>query len=97
MLVAVALLAVYAAYAGWSAVVNRSWPFGVVAVGALVACVGTAKLRPWSQFLVYLLVAGMIGGWCWSVYVALRVGYFELYSPSQVYMEIGRASCRERV
>jgi hypothetical protein len=89
MLVTVALLAIYAAYAGWSAYVQGSWTFAIVAVGALAACVGTALLRPWSQFLVYLLVVGLVGGWCWSIYAALRVGYFEMYSPSQLVLQLG--------
>lgn len=84
MLVTVALLAIYAAYAGWSAYLERSWMFAVVAAGALVACIGTALLRPWSQFLVYLLVAGIVGGWCWSIYASLSAGYFGLLAPSQL-------------
>jgi hypothetical protein len=84
ILVTVALLAIYAAYAGWSAYVDRSWTFAVVAAGALAASVGTALLRPWSQFLVYLLVVGIVGGWCWSIYASLRAGYFGLLSPSQL-------------
>jgi hypothetical protein len=89
MLVTVALLAMYAAYAGWRAYLEGSWAFAIVAAGALVACVGTALLRPWSQFLVYLLVAGIVGGWCWSIYASLDAGYFAMFPPSQIAVNLG--------
>ena len=55
MLITVALLAMYAAYAFWTAYVDESWIYGLLGALSLVACYGTAMLRPWSQYLVYLL------------------------------------------
>lgn len=82
MLITVALLAVYAAYAFWTAHVDTSWFYGLLGVTSLVACYGTAMLRSWSQWLVYLLTALFIGAWCYSVYVGVTVGFFSFFFSS---------------
>ena len=85
MLITVALLAIYAAYAFWTAYVHveylpdyvdEAWIYGLLGALSLVACYGTAMLRPWSQYLVYVLTALFITGWCYSVYSGAAVGYF---------------------
>ena len=43
---------------------------------AAVACVATALMKPWSQYLVYLMTAGFVGKWGWSVCDGIRSGYF---------------------
>jgi hypothetical protein len=83
MLITVALLAVYCALACWIAITQRSWAFGLVAAVAMAACVGTAMLRPWSRFLVYLLSAALVLTWLHSVYVAYDAGVFRMFSPMQ--------------
>ncbi|MGH8206828.1 MAG: hypothetical protein ACRETK_08630, partial [Steroidobacteraceae bacterium] len=83
MLITVALLAVYCALACWIAITQRSWAFGVVTIVAVVACIGTAMLRPWSRFLVYLLTAALVVTWLHSLYVAYDAGVFRLFSPRQ--------------
>jgi hypothetical protein len=88
MLLTVAVLAIYAAYAGWTAYVFRSWTFAAAAAVALVACIGTAMLRRWSRFIVYLLVAWLVGGWLWSVWDAQRAGYFAMFSPLQRFLSL---------
>ncbi len=82
ILVAVALLAVYAAYAFWTAYVDRSWLFVIVGAASFVACIGAAMLRAWSQYLVYALTAGFIVAWCHSVYAAAMVGFFSFFFSS---------------
>src|SRR5262245_36515322 len=84
MLVTVALLAVYATYAFWTASVDQSWVYGLLGVLSLVACYGTAMLRPWSQWLVYLLTALFIGAWCYSVYAGATVGFFTFFFSSRL-------------
>src|SRR5262245_44830999 len=83
MLITVALLAIYAAYAFWTAYVHieylpdyadEAWIYGSLGALSLVACYGTAMLRPWSQYLVYVLTALFIAGWCYSVYSGAAVG-----------------------
>jgi hypothetical protein len=83
MLITVALLAVYCALACWIAITQHSWSFGIVAAVAVVACVGTAMLRPWSQFPVYLLTAALVLTWLHSVYVAYDAGVFRMFTPVQ--------------
>jgi hypothetical protein len=80
MLVTVALLATYCAYAGWVAVQKESLLYGIAALLALVACVALAMLRPWSRFLVYILTVAFTGGWIYSAWQAARSGYFALVS-----------------
>lgn len=82
MLVTVALLAVYGAYAAWASYVDRSWLHALITVVALVACVGTALLRPWSRYLVYLLTAGFVIAWSYSVYAGYVAGFFAFFFAS---------------
>ena len=82
MLITVALLAVYATYAFWTAYTDQSWLYALLGVLSSVACVGTALLRPWSQYLVYALTALFIVGWCYSVYAGAVVGYFSFFFES---------------
>lgn len=84
ILITVALLAVFAAYGVWTGISQHSWQFGIVAALAIVACVGAARLRPWSQFLVYLLAGGFIAMWVYSIYAANKVGYFYGFSPLKI-------------
>ena len=84
MLITVALLALYAAYAFWTAYVDKSWIYGFLGVLSLVACYGTAMLRAWSQYLVYLLTALFVAAWCYSVYAGAAVGFFSFFYSSQL-------------
>ena len=84
MLITVALLALYAAYAFWTAYVDRSWLYAFLGVLSLVACFGTAMLRAWSQYLVYSLTVLFIAGWCYSVYAGAAVGFFSFSYSSHL-------------
>jgi hypothetical protein len=83
MLITVALLAVYCALACWIALSQHSWPFAIVAAAAAAACIGTALLKSWSQFLVYLLTAALVATWLHSVYAAYDAGVFRMLRPLQ--------------
>ena len=82
MLITVALLAVYAAYAFWTSHTDHSWLHAVLGAVAVVACIGTALLRAWSQYLVYALTGAFVGAWCYSVYVGATVGFFSFFFSS---------------
>jgi len=84
ILITVALLAMYAAYSLWMAVVWHSPLSGVAGVLAIVACVGAAMLKPWSRYIVYLLTASAVATWVWSLYDAARAGYFGYFSARQI-------------
>jgi len=84
MLITVALLALYAAYAFWTAHIDKSWIYGFLGLLSLVACYGAAMLRVWSQYLVYLLTALFIAAWCYSVYAAAAVGFFSFFFSSRL-------------
>lgn len=84
MLITVALLALYAVYALWTAYIDQSWLYGLLGGLSLIACYGTAMLRPWSQFLVYTLTGLFIAAWCYSVYAGATVGYFSFFFSSHV-------------
>ena len=83
MLITVALLAIYAAYAFWTAYLDESWVYGLLGCLALVACYGAAMLRVWSQYLVYLLTALFVAAWLYSVYSGAAVGFFSFWYGSQ--------------
>jgi hypothetical protein len=76
LLVTVALLAIYVAFALQTALIEKSWLLAGAATVALVACIGTALMKPWSRHLVYLITAGFIGKWCWSIFDGFRAGYY---------------------
>lgn len=82
ILLTVAFLAIYCAYAFITAWIERSWILAVAGVGAAFACFGTALLRPWSRFLVYALVGSFLGKVTHSVYSAAVAGYFAFYFGS---------------
>jgi hypothetical protein len=82
MLVTVALLAIYSVYAFMTAYIERSWPFVVAGLLAVCACAGTALLKPWSRFLVYLLTVGFVAKFAHSVYSGVAAGYFGFQFPS---------------
>jgi hypothetical protein len=84
ILITMALLALYGAYATWMAITEMSWLYAVSGAIAIVACVGAALLKPWSQYLVYLLAVGVIGTWGYLIYDAKRVGYFSLFSTQEI-------------
>lgn len=88
ILITVALLVLYGGYAIWSAISERSLIFALAAAVAVVACVATARLLAWSRYLVYLLTAAFIGTWAYSLYVAALVGYFSLFSTSQIVLSL---------
>jgi len=76
MLLTVALLVIYSAYAFLIGSIEDSWPLLVGGIAAMVASYGTAMLRPWSRYLVYALAAGFIGKLGLSIIDAIRAGYF---------------------
>ena len=82
MLVTVALLAIYCAYASWTAFIEKSWIYAVVALISLAACVGTAFLKSWSRYPVYVLTVGFVAAWCYSVYVGVQAGFFGFFFSS---------------
>jgi len=82
MLITVALLATYAAYALWTAYIDESWIYYLLGGLAFFACYGTAMMRPWSRYLVYLLTTLFIAAWCYSVYSGAAVGYFSIFFSS---------------
>jgi len=84
MLIALALLVVYAVYAFRTAYIDESWIYGLLGVLSLAACYGTAMLRAWSQYLVYSLTALFIAAWCYSVYAGAAVGYFSFFFSSNL-------------
>jgi hypothetical protein len=76
ILVTVALLALYCAFALWFGWTHQRWPMLAVGLVAGFACVGAANMQRWSRFVVYAMSAGFGGTWLYSIYAAARVGYF---------------------
>jgi hypothetical protein len=84
ILITMALLALYGAYALWMAISQQSWFAGVTAVLAIVACVGAALLKPWSRYIVYVLAAAAIATWTYHLYAASAAGYFGYFTSAQI-------------
>lgn len=79
VLLAVALLAIYAGCAGFVATAEKSLLIGSTAVTAAVAAVAAATLKPWSRYLVYVLTVALLGKLGYSIYSALVAGYFDRF------------------
>jgi hypothetical protein len=77
MLVTVALLVIYSVYAFRIGSIEDSWVLLTGSGMAAVASYGVAMLRPWSQYLVYLLTLGFIAKLGHSIYAGVATGYFE--------------------
>ena len=77
MLLTVALLAIFAAYAFLIGSIEESWILMAGGVLSVVASYGTAMLRPWSQYLVYGLTIGLVGKLGLSIYQGITSGFFD--------------------
>jgi len=84
MLFTVALMAVFAVYAFWTAHIDKSWLYLGLGIVSIAACTGVALLRTWSQYLVYFLTTAFIAGWFHSVYTGATAGYFEFFFSSRL-------------
>jgi len=82
MLLTVALLVIYSAYAFLIGSIEKSWVLLAGGVVAIAASYGTAMLRPWSRYLVYALAIGFVWKLAESVVAAIRAGYFRLQFES---------------
>jgi hypothetical protein len=58
LLLTTALLAIYAIAAGRIAYLEQSPLLATAAAVSAIACCGSALMKPWSQYLVYLLSIG---------------------------------------
>lgn len=76
MLLTVALLAIYSAYAFLIGSIEGSWALLSGGIASVLACYGTAMLRPWSRYLVYALAIGFVAKLAQSIVDAIRAGYF---------------------
>ena len=88
ILITVALLGIYGAYAFWDAITYHSVINGLVGAIAVVGCVGAALLRPWSRFLVYFLAAVFVATWGYSIYDAAQAGYFGQVAAPRIMLSL---------
>jgi hypothetical protein len=77
MLLTVALLVIYSVYAFQIGSIEKSWALLAGSGLAAVASYGAAMLRPWSQYLVYLLTLGFIAKLGQSIHAGVASGYFD--------------------
>lgn len=84
MLFTVSMMALFAVYLFWTAYLQNSWLYCVLGLVAIVASVGAAMLRAWSQYLIYFLTFAFMAAWCYSVYAGAAVGYFNFFFSSKL-------------
>jgi len=77
MLVTVALLAIYSVYAFLIGSIEKSSLLTAGGVVSVLASYGTAMLRPWSRYLVYVLILGFVAKLGNSFVAAFEAGFFE--------------------
>ena len=83
-LIAVVFLALSSGYTFWVAYTQRDWQYAVAGVLSAVACIGTARSARWSRYLVYLLTAAFLGTWSYSIYDAVRAGFYGNSSAGEI-------------
>lgn len=88
ILVTVAFLALYCAFAIWFGWRHRVWLMVPIGLSAGVACIGAAAMLRWSRFLVYALSVGFATAWLYSIYAAARVGYFSVLSWQTIILSL---------
>ena len=76
MLLTVALLVIYSVYAFLIGSIEESWPVLIGGFVAVVTSYGTAMLRPWSRYMVYLLATGFVAKLGDSLVEGYRSGFF---------------------
>ena len=76
LLVTVALLAIFSAYAFLIGSIEKSWILTTGGFLAVVATYGVAMMRPWSRYLVYLLTLGFLAKIGLSIYEGVVSGFF---------------------
>lgn len=76
MLLTVALLAIYSAYAFLIGSIEDSWTLRIGGAVAVVAMYGVAMVKAWSRYLVYLLTAGFAAKLGTSIYGGFTSGFF---------------------
>lgn len=81
MLVTVAFLALYCAFAVWFGWSHRVWFMDVVGLVAAIACVAAATMQRWSRYLVYGLSLALALTWLFSIYAAARIGFYSVVPP----------------
>jgi hypothetical protein len=84
MLFTTALLVIYGTYAVLIGSIEDSMPLLIGGGVAALATYGTAMVRPWSQYLAYLITAGFFGKLGLSIYQAQVAGFFEFQFGSKV-------------
>ena len=84
MLFTTALLVIYGTYAILIGSIEDSLPLLIGGGVAAAATYGAAMVRPWSQYLVYLMTAGFFGKLSLSIYQAQRAGFFEFQFGSNL-------------
>ena len=86
MLLTVALLVIYGAYAFLIGSIERSWILTAGGIVAVVATYGVAMLKPWSRYLVYVLTAGFFSKLGLSMYEGIASGFFSFQfgAPGQI-------------
>lgn len=82
MLVTVALLAIYSAYAFLIGSIEESWLVKAAGVAAVVGTFGVAMVRPYSRFIVYALTIGFITKLGVSIHEGVESGYYRFQHVS---------------
>lgn len=77
MLLTVALLAIYSICAFLIGRIEDSWPLQAASLVAIIASYGTAMLKSWSRYLVYLLASGFVMKIALSIAQSFSAGYFD--------------------
>lgn len=78
ILFTVAMLVLYVGYAFRIGFIEDSWMLLMAGCVAVLATYGTAMLRPWSRYLVYILASGFISKIGYSIYAGVKSGYFAI-------------------
>jgi hypothetical protein len=63
-------------YSVWAGIEQRNWFWGASGLLAIIGAVGALVRWVWSQWLVYIVAAAIVGTWLYGLALSLRAGTF---------------------
>jgi hypothetical protein len=82
------VIGAYGAWVLWKGIGARHWQSDLIGVVSIAASLGMLARKPWSRFLVYLLVGFFCVAWIAGIFDAVNAGAWQKYDALQVFLSL---------